>query len=184
MDSDESKIAKVLANIETLSTVAASLNTASDELTKVVGIFDGTLRKLNIGLTVWTSFRYRTGEDDSASEYDQDQLGYAKVQGTWGITLRRIWGDEARDVFSEEGPWHFSDAPRDLRLAAAGYIPQLIESLAKAAADTTKEVQEKTKQARELASAIEKRANESKTARLVTSVGAAMKLSDLAKGGK
>jgi hypothetical protein len=161
MTSVDPKIAKALTHFETLSTVATSLNTASDELTKVVSILDEALRKLNIGLTVWVSFRYR-GDPDSPNEYDTDQIGYSKAQGTWGLALRRIWGDEARDVYNEDGPWHFSDAPRELRIAAVDQIPGIIEALAKEASDTTKRVQEKTKQVRELAAAIGQMASPAK----------------------
>lgn len=160
MRSGDPKMDEVLANFETLSTIATSLNTASDELAKVVGTVDETLKKLNLGLTVWVPFRFR-GDDDYPQEYDQDQIGYAKVNGTWGISLRRIWGDESRDIYHEDGPWPFNAASRELRLLAVDMIPGLIEALAKNATNTTKRVQDKTKQVRELANAIEKRATES-----------------------
>jgi hypothetical protein len=153
MTSVDPKIAKALTHFENLSTVASTLNAASDELTKVVAALDEALKKLNIGLTVWLSFRFR-GDPDSPGEYDTDQIGYAKVQSTWGLALRRIWGNESFDAHQEDGPWHFSDAPRELRIAAVDQIPEFIEALSKEASDTTKRVQEKTKQVRELAVAI------------------------------
>jgi hypothetical protein len=158
MNSDDSKIARVRARFQELSTLASSLNTASDELTKVVGILDEALKKLNVGLTVWENFRFR-GDESDPQFYDTDQIGYAKVSGTWGLALRRIWGNEAFDDHHSDGPWLFKDAPRELRLAAADKIPEVIEALAKATSATTKEVQEKTERARELATAIDEVAN-------------------------
>jgi methyl-accepting chemotaxis protein len=175
MNSDDSKIAKVQTRFQELSTLASSLNTASDELTKVIGTLDEALKKLNVGLTVWVPSRVR-GDETDHQFYDQDQIGYAKVSGTWGIVLRRIWGNEAfDDDHHEDGPWLFKDAPRELRLAAADKIPELIEALAKAASTTTREVQEKTKQVRELAAAIDQVASANTAASLQSTLAAASK---------
>jgi hypothetical protein len=147
------KVNKVLTHLQALSSVASSLNAASDELTKVVGILDEALKKLNLGLTVWVPFRFREG-DDSTGQYDQDEIGYAKIQSVWGIALRRIWGDESMDAHDMSGPFLFNDAPRELRLLAVDKIPEVIEALAKEAFNTTKRIQEKTKEVRELAGAM------------------------------
>lgn len=192
MNSGNPKIAKVQTRFRELSNLATSLNAASDEFTKIVGTLDEALKKLNVGLTVWLSFRFR-GDDNEPQIFDQDQIGYAKVSATWGIVLRRIWGDEERDIYHEDGPWLFKDAPRELRLAAADKIPELIEALAKAASTTTKEVLEKTQQVRELAAAIDEVSNAGATfspqfvqdALAAASKQVAAKLSDLnPKGGK
>jgi hypothetical protein len=161
MTSGDPKIAKVITHFEALSSAASSLNTASDELTRDVGTLEDALKKLNVGLTVWVPFRIR--EDDGSDAYDQDEIGYAKVQSNWGIALRRIWGDERRDEQFEAGPWAFNDAPRELRLLAVDKIPEVIEALAKAALVTTKRIQEKTKEMRELAGAISAVTTETKT---------------------
>src|SRR5713101_3022462 len=101
MTSSDSKIEKIQTHFQALASVATSLNTASDELTKVVGVLDEALKKLNIGLTVWLAFRHRAVEE---WEYDDDEIGYAKVNGKWGIALRRIWGDNRADHYGDEGP--------------------------------------------------------------------------------
>jgi hypothetical protein len=152
MDFNEPKFAKIQTNFKALSSVAGSLNTASDELTKAVSVLDEALKKLNIGLTVWVD---SIGVDLVPPEYDMQQIGYSKVNNKWGIALRRIWGDESTDQFHEEGPWLFSDAPREMRLYGVDKISALIEALSKEASTTTKKIQEKTQEVRELASAIE-----------------------------
>jgi len=157
MTSSDSKFEKVQTHSQTLASVATSLNAASDELTKVVALLDEPLKKLNLGLTVWVTFRSRAVEE---WEYDDDQIGYAKVNGKWGIALQRIWGDNRAAHYDGEGPWLFNDAPRDMRVAGVDQIPEVIEALGKEAFETTKKVQEKTEEIRSLASVIEKMASE------------------------
>ncbi len=157
MTSSDSKVEKVQLHFQALSSVASSLNKASDELTKVVTILDEALKKLNVGLTVWVTFRSRAAE--WLDEYDDDQIGYCKVNGKWGIALRRIWGD-SNERYGDEGPWLFNEAPREMRLHGVDKIPEVIEALAKEAFDTTKKIHEKTQEARELAGAVEKIASE------------------------
>jgi hypothetical protein len=158
MASNDSKIEKIQTHFQALSTVAPTLNAASDELTKAVAVLDETLKKLNVGLAAWVTVRSRAvcNPHLSDEEYDADQIGYDKVEGKWGVALRHIWGNYASEEFGGEGPWLFNDAPRELRLLGVDKIPELIEALGKEASETTKKVQEKTKQVRELASVIEK----------------------------
>jgi hypothetical protein len=163
MTSGDSKIAKLQTDFQALSAVATELNVASDGLTKTVAILDEALKKLNVGLTVWVTFR-RRAFDEQPLLYDLDQIGYCKVNGTWGIALQRIWGDEgAPDPWeNSDGPWLFNDAPRELRLRSVDKIPEVIAELAKEAFNTTKKIQEKTKEVLELANAITQVANDAK----------------------
>jgi prefoldin subunit 5 len=157
MTSNDSKIEKIQLHFQALTSLASALNVASDELSKNVSILDEALKKLNIGLTTWVTFRSQAVEEN---EYSDDQIGYCKVEGKWGIALRHIWGDYGRDEYGgETGPWLFNDAPREFRIAAADKIPEVIEALGKEALNTTKKVQEKARQVGELASVIEKIAN-------------------------
>jgi hypothetical protein len=153
MSSSDSKISKVQTQFKALSSVSSSLNTASDELTKAVSILDEALKKLNIGLSVWVGFR-SWATDSSETEYDEEQIGYSKLSGKWGITMRRIWGDHVIDRHEVDGPWFFNDAPREMRLLGVDKIPDLIEALNKEASDTTKKIQSKTDELRDLALAI------------------------------
>ena len=151
MASDEPKYARVQTQFKALSSISASLNTASDELAKAVSVLDEALKKLNIGLTVWVTIS-RWSEEERAGE---NQIGYCKVSGKWGIALRHIWGLHGLSLDEVDGLWLFNDAPRDLRLAGVDKIPELIVALSEEASDTTKQVQEKARQVRELAGAIE-----------------------------
>jgi hypothetical protein len=159
MASSDSKIEKVQKYFAALSSVATDLNTASDKLTKTVTVLDEALKKLNVGLSVWVTFRSRDDESEPES-YDDDQIGYCKVQGTWGIALRRIWGNPTFEVFHSDGPWLFNDAPRDLRLHGVDKIPELIEALGKEAFDFTNKIHKTTQEVHELAEVVAKMASE------------------------
>lgn len=180
MTSSDSKVAKLQTHFQALSSIASSLNTASQELTKAVAVLDEALKKLHVGLTVWVTFRSR---DVEPPQYSQDQIGYAKVDGTWGIALRHIWGDETRDDEDQNGPWLFNDAPRNLRIHSVDMIPELIEALSKEASNTTKQIQEKTKQVLDLADVIKEITSEppakSPSERVVDGLKKAMTLADI-----
>lgn len=155
MASDDAKTSKIQAHFETLYTVSSSLNTASNELGKSIDVLDEALKKLNLGIVAWEPFRYR-GDEEDPDEYDQDEIGYCKVNGTWGIALRHIWGHEGMGTHKQDGPWLFNEAPREMRISSVDKIPTLIESLGKEASDLAKKLHERTKEVRALAEIIGK----------------------------
>jgi hypothetical protein len=159
MASNDSKFEKVQTDFQALSVVASSLNSASDELSRVIAVLDEALKKLNLGLTVWLVFESHSIEP---WQLDDEQIGYSKVNGKWGIALRRVWGDPRENDLDLEGPWLFNEAPREMRLKSVDAIPKLIEALSEAAAEMTKKVQEKTRGVRELSSVIEEVASANK----------------------
>lgn len=175
---NEAKISKIQTNFKALSEVASSLNEVSDKLTKTVALLDESLKKLNIGLTVWVNFRYR---GDDGPYYNADQIGYTKVGGAWGIALRHIWGDESIDDHNEDGPWLFNDGSRELRLNSVDKLPEVIEELAKEALATKKKIEEKTQEVLGLAAAISPVADAPKAGKPTSlQTDATMRLSELA----
>jgi hypothetical protein len=155
MSSSDSRI-DIQKQFQSLSLVATSLNSSSDELTKVIGVLDEALKKLNIGLTVWIEYQRRGVEE---WEYDDDQVGYAKVNGKWGIALQRRWGNHRDDIHDYEGPWVFGEAPREMRLESLDSIPKLIEKLGQQGSDTAKRIEKKTEELRKLTGIITEVAN-------------------------
>jgi prefoldin subunit 5 len=149
---NESKVEKFEKTFKNLSEIAAALNTASDHLTRTISTLDEALKKLNVGLAVWVSFRFRG--DDEKGLYDEDQIGYCKVNGVWGIALRRIWGDQGADWHRSDGPWLFKDASRELRVDSVDAIPKVVEALAKEAFNTAKKIQGRTDEVLSLAEII------------------------------
>jgi hypothetical protein len=148
--STNEKLDKIQFHFQRLSSAALSLNKSSDELSKTVGLLDAALGKLNVGLTVWISFAER--HDDS--EYSSDQLGYAKINSKWGLGIRTISGNDNFPDEEEDGPWLFAEAPRELRLRAVNHLGKLIEKLGERALETNDKIKVRTKEALELAVAI------------------------------
>jgi len=143
---------KRLMSFQELSTAAASLNKATDELTKTVVALDGALNQLNIGIPVWVRV---TRWDDDEGGYEVEQLGFAKIEGDWCIGTRRLVGheqspdpDEVREI------WAFNTAPRDLRLRAINELPSLLNELGKAAIQTAEEVNKKLAEAKAFTAAL------------------------------
>ena len=144
---------KSILSFEQLSTIANSLNKASDELTRVVSVLDEALQRLNVGLVVWVLVV--KWHDENGLAYESEEVGYAKVNGIWGIAIRKMFGsedspdpDEVREV------WAFNDAPRELRLRAVEKLPDVVDELAKAAIKTTELLNKKLAETRGFAAAI------------------------------
>jgi hypothetical protein len=141
---------EIAANFQNLSATASLLNKSSDELTSAVGLLDAALQKLNVGLAAWVTFA--EWADEHGSTGSREQVGYEKVNGKWGISLRvSNWDMDMEEI---HGPWLFTDASRELRLAAVDKLPALVQELNRKATETVKKVQEKTEQTRTLIAAL------------------------------
>jgi hypothetical protein len=145
---------KRLMSFQELSTAAASLNKATDELTKTVDALDQALNQLNIGITVWVLVT-RWGDENNIGAYELEQLGFSKIEGYWCIGIRRLVGhevssgpDEVRDI------WPFNAAPRDLRLRAVNELPNLLDELGQAATRTAEAVNKKLAEAKAFTAAL------------------------------
>jgi hypothetical protein len=138
---DTPLLERVASYYSQLSTVAADLNAVSDELGKSIAEIDTALKKLNLGITTWVTISGDEGDHllDDYTFWSHD-LGYAKVAGKWGISLRTVTGDQHCPFPEEIEEWLFNDAPRSLRLEAIDKIPELLENLSKDAAKTTKDI--------------------------------------------
>jgi hypothetical protein len=134
-----------------LSGVASDLNTVSDELGKSVASVDSALKKLNLGVTVWVSIRDWDGED---LDYYREQIGYAKVDGKWGIALRTVSGNQNNPDRDNVEQWLFSDGPRKLRLSAIEKLPELLKNLSDEAVVTTEKIKSKLAEVQEVAAAV------------------------------
>ena len=148
----EPLVSRVQSAFQQLSAAATTLNTASDRLSKLVAELDSALKTLNVGLVCWVNIDDPSFSEDGQEEYSE-QVGYAKINGKWGIAVRTVndvaW---AQHVGVEE--WAFSDAPRHLRLKAIDLIPALLDELAKEASENTKKITEKTEEVQQLVTAI------------------------------
>lgn len=147
---DNSRISRVQTSFQKLTTAAASLNTISDQLGKVVVELDESLKTLNLGISSWIPFR----QWEDIPDYSYDEVGYAKIGGKWGIGIRSRSGDYHDPDQENIEAWLFKDAPRALRIDAIDKIPELLEKLIDDADSTVKRINEKLRMSQELATAI------------------------------
>jgi hypothetical protein len=146
-----------------LAVSAASLNAASDEFTKALAPVDSALQWLNIGVECWARVKAYEDDENDPTAYRYNEIGYAKVNGKWGIALRVISGSEMFNRHDEER-WLFNEAPRLLRVDSIPKLTALLERLIKKSDSTTEKIKETTGLAREYAAAVERAASELKTA--------------------
>lgn len=107
--------AKVHSSFQVLSKAASELNTASDQLGKPISEIDSALKRLNRGISTWVSFE--TWEDAEDGSSRSNDIGYSKIAGRWGLSLRTVssrleWPED------EIEEWPFNDAPRFIRVSA------------------------------------------------------------------
>jgi hypothetical protein len=145
---------KPLIPFDKLTSIANSLNEATDELTRVVGVLDQALQRLNVGIPVWVLV-VKWSSDDDPTGYETEEVGYAKINGYWGIGIRRSVGDETSPTPDEvRDIWAFNDGPRELRLRAVGRLPELLDELAKSAQKAAEVVNKKLSETKAFAAAI------------------------------
>ena len=128
------------------------LNTVSDELGKSIGIVDAALKKLNLGVSVWVQID--KNKDGNDGEFNHHYLGYAKVDGRWGVALATSEGNYGR-MPSDDDHWLFNDAPRALRVEAVEHLPKLLTEMTKKASEVADGIRTQSEMARDIASAID-----------------------------
>jgi hypothetical protein len=141
-----------------LKAVAADLNSVSDELGKSVSEIDNILKNFNLGIEVWVGV-HGGGGDPSIGDFSywSEEIGYSRYKSRWGICLRRVQGDQARDEEDVER-WHFNDAPRALRLDAIDCLVELLQKLIEEGKTTTEKIRKKLADAEAVAVAFNKAA--------------------------
>src|SRR2546425_8222887 len=107
---------RVAASYKRLAESAATLSSASDELTKSVAALDAVLKRLNLGVDAWVEIH--GSDDDGYGNYWSRDIGYAKVGRKWGIALRTTNGNHNSPENGDLEEWLFDDAPRWLRIDA------------------------------------------------------------------
>ena len=143
-------LSRVENSFRQLATTAQALNTASEDLGKVIRQLDASLKKLGLGVTAWVSVN---GTSDDV-QYWTTELGYAKTDGKWGLSLREVTGSHLDSNDVSEQVWSYNEAPRQQRAEAVEKIPDLLEKLLQHAQDATRELKEKIEHATELTSLV------------------------------
>jgi hypothetical protein len=133
-----------------LSQAAIELNSASDSLAAPIRVYEGALKKLNLGLSAWVHL-----SEGGREEWWWDRsVGYTKMKDGWAIALRTREGDHRDSENDSEEIWPFSDAPRWMRIEAVNKLPDLLQALLNQAHETTKKIKARIAQANEIAEAI------------------------------
>jgi len=143
---------KVQNSFRQLAAAAANLNTVSDDLGKPIAELEAALKKLNLGVVVWT--RMEGGNHEYAEAWWSRDIGYAKIGGKWGIALRICSGDFQNPDDDSEEAWQFNEAPRWMRVLGVEHIPTLIEKMVAETNETANKIKAKTAEAKELADAV------------------------------
>src|SRR5258708_33081213 len=125
--SNDSLTERVHASFKQLSAASIKLNAVSDELGKLIAQLESDLKKLNLGVEGWVKIDGSRSPDGEL--WSSRSVGYAKVDGKWGIALRSASGDYSYPPSDESDTKLFTEGPRDLRIAAIDKIPDLLEKL-------------------------------------------------------
>lgn len=147
-------VQRVSSSFTQLAQAASSLNSVSDELGKSVAQIDFSLKNLNLGITVWVKIRDWEGGEEEDHEWWSEEVGYAKIGGKWGISIKRAEGthhDPERDRVEQ---WLFNDAPRAMRLIAIDKIPELLDQMSNQAVVAAQKIKEKLADVQAVADAV------------------------------
>jgi len=148
---NDSLLQRVQSSYKQLAVAATNLNAASDELGESISALDAALKKLALGIPAWLRI---ARDEDQYGNYWGRHIGYAKVGTKWGIALSKTSGNENYPEQASDEEWLFNDAPRSLRIEAIDKIPDLLDTLISKAEETTKKIQDKSSEAKQLAAAI------------------------------
>ena len=143
-------MARVEKSFRQLASAAEALNTASEDLSKVIRRLDASLKKLALGVSAWVPV---SGTSDE-TQYWTVELGYAKVDSKWGLALREVTGYHLDADDESEEVWAYNEAPRTQRAEAVEKIPDLLEKLLRHTQETTREFTEKIEQANDFTTVV------------------------------
>jgi enamine deaminase RidA (YjgF/YER057c/UK114 family) len=148
---------RIASAVKKLAVSSTALNEATDEFSNVTAPLDEVLQKLNLGVDCWVRVQTFSGYHGDDLHHE---VGYAKVNGRWGVALRSFEDERDRDEYSNMERWLFNEGPRAMRVAAIAKIPDLLEELVKKADKATRKVKEGTESAREVIAALQTAATE------------------------
>jgi hypothetical protein len=160
MPTDNSSLSESLSEtFAELGVAAVALNNVTDALGNAVVEIDESLKRFNLGIEVWEDIRHEHN-DDTGMHWSLE-LGYARIGGKWGLSLRESEGDDPADL--DINVWSYKDAPRSFRLEAVHKIPALLRALNVEAKKTTTELRAKLAEVQTVAAALKKSTGERTT---------------------
>ncbi len=145
-------------DLNSLGSLAKSLNEASDALSKQIDEVEGALNKLKLGVWAWVEL-WRASEEwkggGGLREVTRvENVGYGKHQGKWRL-LYSVSYDELPDPEYEQ-VYPLRDAPRMDRIDAVDRIPDLIKALEAKATEVAALAVKKAEEVKGLAAELQK----------------------------
>ena len=132
---------QIHSSYEQLASASQELNTVSNKLGTSISKVESALRRLNVGVPAWVTVK--SGHSDDGLFYDLEEVGYDKIRKDWCLAIRIRSGHEGDPDGESFEMWPFNEAPRQLRIGAAGTLPRLLDELTKQAQKTTEEIRAK-----------------------------------------
>jgi hypothetical protein len=173
MPDPTSLVESVSASFQELTSVATTLNQVSDALGKAVAEIDEGLQKLNLGITTWVRVSYEGGDEEGDAYYYIEELGYAKLNGKWGIALKTSEGVDVPQDVPDVDTYLFNEAPRALRLKSIEHIPALLKSLSEESSKVTKALEAKLSDIQAVAAVVNGKTLPKKRTTLLEALGKA-----------
>ena len=140
-----------MGEVRYLKEIANKLNKESDELQGILSTVNKKLAELNLGLDVWCRFKSELLCKTGNGAW---MLGYTKVQDDgWCIAVKEIefrvdyvgTPEEEWHIEAESEPISLLKAPREVRIAAAEILSDLIDALKEEAERSVKAIEKARK---------------------------------------
>jgi hypothetical protein len=135
--------------LDALTETSKKINAATKLLNGAVDQFNDALKRLNLGVPVWV---HVSSAEPTNNICEVEELGYAKVKGTWGVSIRLIV--EGLGPEPDVTEWHFADAPRDMRIRAAKCFATLLKGLNDESLKVAARMEEDAAEVEEMSSSI------------------------------
>jgi hypothetical protein len=142
---------RIASSFKRLAASSSNLSTATDEFTEVVAALETPLKSIRPQVAAWHQIAGSDGDEYGC--YWHRDIGYAQVGEKWGIALRTVDGHEAAD-HDEIEVFLFNDAPSWMQIESVGKLPDLFDELIKRTEETTRKLQAKTAEAKQMAAAL------------------------------
>jgi len=122
-----------IARLEHLS---SQLNESSDQLSNVISNLESKLGAMKLDIAVWVKdpflLEQKYEEDGGLEDFAYAYFGYAKINDTWRLWIKKDGGTNGDAEESNGVHAHYvqlNQAPRDIRLKALQQFPQLVTEL-------------------------------------------------------
>jgi hypothetical protein len=141
---------KIALGFKDLSAASNDLKSAADDLSSTISELERLLRNLNLRVSAW--HRISRSIDDEGT-VNCRHIGYANVEGKWGIALSKTTEDQQTGEVISDDTWRFADAPLWMCADAIGHLPELIQALIARTQETTQRLRTKNEEAKEIVAA-------------------------------